>query len=174
MAVSRPPVYQEYYTRTPWQLFSGAVRKRLVAFRADEHGVTVGGPVARYRRFTVTLPWRDVETVTLWATKWPRDKPERHIGLKLRPGVPDIPGPNAKLTRHSAAQTAPHLEYDVVRNSRPIFHWNPDPTQLGAALQTFAPGVRLCVPPVHEKSVSGGSVIPGGSGASVFDVTDLF
>lgn len=126
-----------------------------------------------YRRFTVTAPWKDIETVTLWATEWSKEKTERHIGLGLRPGVPDIPGPNAKLTRQSAEQTAPHIEYDVVRNSRPIFRWKPDPTRLAAALQAFAPDVRLCVPPVHQKSTKGSLIKPGGGG-SVFDVFDLF
>jgi len=100
MAVSRPPVYQEYYTRTPFQVFSGAVWKRLVAFRADESGVTVGGPV---------------------------------------------------------------------RNSRVIAFWKVDHSRLAAAVQAFAPDMRLVAHPLYRLDER-----KGGGSAEVPDVPDVF
>ncbi|WP_262703560.1 MULTISPECIES: hypothetical protein [Streptomyces] len=170
MTAPHPPVYQEHYTRTPFQLFSGAGWKRLVAFRADESGVTLGGAALRYHRFLAVVPWRDIEAVVVWATQKPTEKPVQHIGLKLRPGVPALPGPNRKLTPQFAAGFAPHLEYEVVRNSRRIVLWKVDQARLTAALQAFAPQVQLRVHPVHrERPGQGGGLAPG-SGASIFDI----
>ncbi|MFD8459263.1 hypothetical protein [Streptomyces antimycoticus] len=176
MAVPHPPVYQEYYTRTPFQLFSGVGWKRLVAFRADESGVTLGGPVTRYHRFLAVVPWRDVEGVVVWATKKQMERPIRRIGLKLRAGVPDVPGPDVKISPQLAARAAPHIEYPVVRNNRVIAFWKVDPTRLAAAVRAFAPHVQLRVHPVHRlrpgqgdgPGYAGG---PGyGSGGSIFDI----
>ncbi|MFE9061241.1 hypothetical protein [Streptomyces violaceusniger] len=176
MTAPHSPVYQEYYTRTPFQLFSGVGWKRLVAFRADELGVTLGGPVTRYRRFTVVVPWRDIEAVVVWATKKTMERPIRRIGLKLRQGVSDVPGPGSTISPQLAASVAPHIEYQVIRNNRVIVFWKLDHTRLSAAVQAFAPHVQLRVHPVHrlrpgqggEPGYGGG---PGyGSGGSIFDI----
>ncbi|MFD8160729.1 hypothetical protein [Streptomyces malaysiensis] len=171
MTLPHPPVYQEYYARTPFQLFSGVGWKRLVAFRADESGVTLGGPVTRYRRFTALVPWRDIEAVVLWSTKKTMERPIRRIGLKLRPGVPDLPGPNQRLTPQLAASIAPHVEYEVIKNSRFVGFWKVDHPRLFTAMRTFAPHVQLRVHPVYKGLPSGpGSKLGNDSGGSIFDI----
>ncbi|MBO3677252.1 hypothetical protein [Streptomyces sp. NEAU-YJ-81] len=170
MTAPHSPVYQEYYTRIPFQLLTGAEWKRLVAFRADESGVTLGGAVLRYHRFLAVVPWRDIEAVVVWATQTPSEKPVRYIGLKLRPGVPAPPGPNQKLTPQFAAGFAPHLEYEVVRNSRRIFLWKVDQARLSAAVQAFAPHVQLRAHPVHRERPGEGSALGNDSGGSIFDI----
>ncbi|MFI0814613.1 hypothetical protein ACH4TX_07205 [Streptomyces sp. NPDC021098] len=169
MAFPPPPVYQEYYTRTPFQLFSGVGWKRLVAFRADEHGVTLHGPVTRYRKFTATVPWRDIEALVLWATKKFMERPIRRVGLKLRPDAPHLPGPNAKISPALAASVAPHVEHEVVRNSWFIGFWKVDHTRLAAAVQAFAPDVRLVAHPVYRFDERKG----GGPGEAVDEASNL-
>ncbi|MCC4319556.1 hypothetical protein HUF15_30660 [Streptomyces samsunensis] len=163
-------VYQEYYTRTPFQLLTSAGWKRLVAFRADESGITLGGAAVRYHRFLAVVPWRDIEAVVVWATQTRTEKPVPYISLKLRPGVPAPPGPNRKLTQQFAAGFAPHLEYEVVRNSRRIVLWKVDQARLTAAVQAFAPQVQLRVHPVHRERPGQGGAVGRGSGASIFDI----
>ncbi|MCQ8834816.1 hypothetical protein [Streptomyces malaysiensis] len=171
MTAPYSPVYQAYYTRMPWQLFSGVGWKRLVAFRADESGVTLGGPVTRYRRFTAVVPWRDIEAVVLWSTKKTMERPIRRIGLKLRQGVPDPPGPNHGLTPQLSAGIAPHIEHEVVRNSRFIALWKVDHALLATAMQAFAPQVQLRVHPVHKVVPQGpGTRLGNDSGGSIFDI----
>ncbi|WP_413801254.1 hypothetical protein [Streptomyces iranensis] len=171
MTAPHSPVYQAYYTRTPLQLFSGLGWKRLVAFRADESGVTLGGPVTRYRRFTAAVPWRDIEAVVVWATKKTMERPIRRIGLKLRQGVPDVPGPDSTISPQTAASAAPHIEYQVVRNNRVVVFWKVDHTRLSAAMQAFAPQVQLRVHPVHKVVPQGpGTGLGNSSGGSIFDI----
>ncbi|NIY67957.1 hypothetical protein [Streptomyces malaysiensis] len=170
MTAPHSPVYQEYYTRTPFQLLTGAGWKRLVAFRADESGITLGGAALRYHRFFAVLPWRDIETVAVWARQNREEKPVQNIGLKLRPGVPGPPGPNRKVTPRDAERYAPHLEYEVVRNSRRILLWKVDQARLAAAVQAFAPEVRLLFPPVYQVPPVRGTRLGHGSGGSIFDI----
>ncbi|MGR3934564.1 hypothetical protein [Streptomyces sp. BRA346] len=169
MAVSRPPVYQEYYTRTPFQFFSGVGWKRLVAFRADEQGVFLGGPPIRYHKFSVTVPWRDIEALVLWTTKKFMEKRIRRIGLKLRPDVPHLPGPDENISPGLAASVAPHIEYEVVRNNRVIAFWKVDHARLATAVQAFAPDVRRVTHPLYRLDDR-----KGGGPADVPDVPDVF
>ncbi|GAA2316284.1 hypothetical protein [Streptomyces violaceusniger] len=171
MTAPHPLAYQAYYTRTPLQLFSGLGWKRLVAFRADEAGVTLGGPVTRYHRFTAVVPWRDIEAVVVWATKKTMERPIRRIGLKVRQGVSDVPGPDAAISPQLAASVSPHIEYQVVRNSRVIVFWKVDHARLAAAVQAFAPQVQLQVHPVRQEQPQGpGTKLGNDSGGSVFDI----
>ncbi|MGW4079911.1 hypothetical protein ACWELB_41655 [Streptomyces asiaticus] len=170
MTAPHSPVYQAYYTRTPFQLLTSAGWKRLVAFRADESGVTLGGAALRYRRFLAVVPWRDIEAVVVWARQTRTEKLEWYISLKLRPGVPAPPGPNRKLTQQFAAGFAPHIEYEVVRNCRRIMLWKVDRARLAVAVQAFAPEVRLLFPPVYQVPPGRGTRLETGSGGSIFDI----
>ncbi|MGP3943021.1 hypothetical protein [Streptomyces sp. 6N106] len=80
------------------------------------------------------------------------------------------PGANRKLTAQFAAGFAPHLEYEVVRNSRRIVLRKVDQARLTAAVQAFAPQVQLRVHPVHREPPGQGGGVGRGSGASIFDI----
>lgn len=140
-----------------------------MAFRADESGVTLGGPVIRYHKFTVTVPWRDIEALVLWTTKKSMERPIRRLGLKLRPGVPHLPGPDANISPGLATSVGPHIEHEVVRNSRAIAFWKVDHSRLAAAVQAFAPDVRLVAHPLYRLDER-----KGGGSADVPDVPDVF
>jgi len=139
-----------------------------VAFRADESGITLGGPVTQYHKFTTTVPWRDIEALVLWTTKKAGERPIRRIGLKLRPDVPHLPGPDEKITPHLAASIAPHIDYEIVRNNRAIAFWKVDHARLAAAVQAFAPDVQLVAHPLYRLDER------SGGGGEVSNVLDLF
>ncbi|RNF92218.1 hypothetical protein EEJ42_40125 [Streptomyces botrytidirepellens] len=144
-----------------------------MAFRADEQGVFLGGPPIRYHKFSVTVPWRDIEALVLWTTKKFMEKRIRRIGLKLRPGVPHLPGPDEKISPGLTASVAPHIEYEVVRNNRVIAFWKVDHARLATAVQAFAPDVQLVAHPLYRLDERRGSGSPDAPDADI-GLLDLF
>ncbi|QEV19538.1 hypothetical protein [Streptomyces alboniger] len=143
MPADRSPAYEVHYTWTPIQLLSGAVARRLVAFRVDHQGVTLGGAPAKYARQTAFVPWRDIEAVVLWQQKTAALSPMNYVGLRRRPGAPQLPGANSALSREQTGRLAPHIDHDVFLASRHINLWKLDRGRLAEALETFAPGVAV-------------------------------
>ncbi|WKX70979.1 hypothetical protein [Streptomyces sp. XD-27] len=137
------PVYEEYFTRSPFQLLGGAGWKRLVAFRVDETGVTLGGAPARYKSQTAFVPWQDIEAVVLWQHETAGLSPMSYVGVRRRPGAPPLPGPNRNLGPQQTARLAPHVEHELFLASRAINLWRIDPGRLVLSVQAFAPGMPV-------------------------------
>ncbi|MGI5197338.1 hypothetical protein ACQEVY_27535 [Streptomyces sp. CA-288835] len=143
MSADSSASYEVPFTWTPFQLLSGAWKKRLVAFRVDDQGVTLGGAPARYERQTAFVPWRDIEAVVLWQQDTAALTPMRYVGLRRRAGAPALPGPNSDLTREQTGRLAPHVDHEVFLASRHINLWALDRERLAEALRTFAPRVPV-------------------------------
>ncbi|MFJ8308921.1 MULTISPECIES: hypothetical protein [unclassified Streptomyces] len=145
MPDSIPPVYETYLPRTPIQLMGGVGWKRLVAFRIDERGVTLGGAPLRYKAHTVFVPWADITALALWQLHSAGTTLD-HVGVQRRAGASPLPGPNdGRLTPERAAKLAPHVDYEVMMASRAITFWKLDPARLQAAVDAFAPNVPVVV-----------------------------
>ncbi|MFD0414861.1 hypothetical protein [Streptomyces sp. NPDC127108] len=146
-----PRVYEATFLRTPLQLLSGAGwKKQLVALRVDSEGVLLGGAPAKYEKQKAFVPWADITSVVVWHQQTTGQGID-HIGLNRRPGAPQLPGPNSKMTQISAERIAPHVEYELLLASRPINLWRLDPERLLAAVDAFAPNVPVLV---HNQSDS--------------------
>ncbi|MGW1542433.1 hypothetical protein ACWCPM_19730 [Streptomyces sp. NPDC002309] len=143
MSASASPVYEVHYTWSPFQLLSGAWAKRLVAFRVDDQGVTLGGAPARHEKQTAFVPWRDIAAVVVWQQKTADLKHMNYIGLRRRAGAPDLPGPNASLAREQTGRLAPHIDHELFRASRHINLWTLDRERLVNAVRAFAPHVPI-------------------------------
>ncbi|MFS8204845.1 hypothetical protein ACLVWQ_40005 [Streptomyces sp. CWNU-52B] len=143
MSADSSSTYEVHFTWTPFQLLSGAWTKRLVAFRVDERGVTLGGAPARYERQTAFVPWRDIEAVVLWQQDTSALTPMRYVGLRRRAGAPALPGPNSELRREQTGRLAAHVDHEVFLASRHINLWVLDRERLVGALRTFAPTVAV-------------------------------
>ncbi|MFH9067837.1 hypothetical protein [Streptomyces alboflavus] len=138
-------VYEATFTRTPLQLLSGAGwKKQLTALRVDSEGVLLGGAPAKYEKQKAFVPWADITSVVVWHQRAAGQGID-HIGLNRRPGAPQLPGPNSKMTQTSAERTAPHVEYELLLASRPINLWHLDPERLQQAVNAFAPDVPVLV-----------------------------
>ncbi len=148
MPANHSPVYEARFTWTPFQLLSGAWTKRLVAFRVDERGVTLGGAPAKYARQTAFVPWQDIEAVVLWQQHLTAGASTMdYVGLRRRAGAPPLPGQNASLDRQQTTRLAGHVDHEVFLASRHINLWSLDRGRLAEAVGAFAPGV-----PVEEVS----------------------
>ncbi|MGW7690551.1 hypothetical protein ACWGMA_17025 [Streptomyces asiaticus] len=153
MVDSHPSIYEAHYTRTPLQVVFGQGWKRLVAFRVDDKGVTLGGAPARHLSQTAFAPWADITSVVIWqwhlkdgAPGWvPADQSRDYIGVSRHPGAPLLPGPNSTLQPEQAKKHAPHIDHQLLLASRPVIAWRPDLERLRTAVSAFAPHV-----PVHD------------------------
>ncbi|MER7107729.1 hypothetical protein [Streptomyces sp. NPDC000229] len=137
-------VYEAHFTRTPFQFLSGSGWKRLVAFRVDSTGVLLGGAPARHAAQTAFVPWEDITSMVLWQ-QHTAGQSINCIGVHRREGAPELPGPNRDMTPAQAQRTAPHIEYELLRASRPISLWRLDPERLQTAVDAFAPNVSILV-----------------------------
>ncbi|MFG2346236.1 hypothetical protein [Streptomyces phaeochromogenes] len=144
MPDSNSPMYEAYFTRSLFQLLSGAGWKRLVAFRVDNEGVLLGGAPARYEAQTAFVPWEDITSVVVWQQRMAGPSMD-YIGVQRRAGAPPLPGANAKLRPDQTAKLAPHVEHELFLASRPINRWRLDPQELQAAVDAFAPGIPVLV-----------------------------
>ncbi|MET9255825.1 hypothetical protein [Streptomyces sp. NPDC003717] len=139
-----PPVYEARYTWTPFQLLSGVWTGRLVAFRVDERGVTLGGAPAKYKSQTAFVPWQDIEAVVLWQQHLTVGAPTMHyVGVRRRPGAPPLPGQNSSLDRQQTSRLAGHVDHEVFLASRHINLWSLDRARLTEAVGALAPGVPV-------------------------------
>lgn len=143
MTEAASAVYEARYTWSPFQLLSGAWTKRLVAFRVDHQGITLGGAPARHARQTAFVPWSDIVAVVLWQHQTAALTPMRYVGLRRRPGSPALPGPNSALSREETRRLAPHVDHDLFLASRHINLWSMDRERLVNAVRVFAPQVSV-------------------------------
>lgn len=137
------PAYEVHYTWSPFQLLSGAWTKRLVAFRVDDQGVTLGGAPARYARQTAFVPWKDIRSVVLWRQKTAALAPMCYVGVRRRSDAPALPGPNSSLSWEETRRLAPHVEHELFLASRHINLWTLDRERLVNAVHAFAPRVSV-------------------------------
>ncbi|MET9319481.1 hypothetical protein ABZX75_04685 [Streptomyces sp. NPDC003038] len=144
MVDQHPAVYETHFTRSPFQLLSRAGWKRLVAFRADSAGVLLGGAPARYKAQTAFVPWEDITSIVLWQ-QHTAGTPINYIGVHRRAGTPELPGPNRIMSPEQAERTVPHVEYALLRASRPVNLWRLDTERLQTAVDAFAPNVPVLV-----------------------------
>ncbi|MCP9206187.1 hypothetical protein [Streptomyces cucumeris] len=149
MTKAASPVYEEHFTRSPFQLLGGYGWKKLVAFRVDADGVLLGGAPARHRQHTARVLWQDIESVVMWAHPTAGPSPMRYVGVERRSDAPELPGPNRNLKAVTAAALAPHIDYEVFRASRTLVLWRVDRDRLEAAVNAFAPGVPVRFHPEH-------------------------
>lgn len=147
MPDSNHAVYEAYFTRSLFQLLSGAGWKRLVAFRVDGEGVLLGGAPARYEVQTAFVPWGDITSFVVWQQRMAGPSMD-YVGVQRRAGAPLLPGMNAELRPDQTAELAPQVEHELFLASRPINLWRLDPQRLQAAVEAFAPRVPVLV---HEQ-----------------------
>lgn len=143
MSSDHSAVYEARYAWTPFQILSGTWKGRLVAFRVDEQGVTLGGAPAKYERHKAFVPWPEIESVALWSHKVVGAAPMRYVGVRRKPGTPVLPGPNAGLSREQTTKLAPHVSHELFLASRCVTMWTLDPHRLAEAVGAFAPGVPV-------------------------------
>ncbi|WJV46919.1 hypothetical protein [Streptomyces flavofungini] len=143
MSSDHSAVYEALYVWTPIQILSGAWKRRLVALRVDERGVTLGGAPAKYERHKAFVPWSEIESVVLWSHKVVGADPMRYVGVRCKPGTSVLPGPNARLSREQTTKLAPHVSHELFLASRAIAVWTLDPHRLAEAVGAFAPGVPV-------------------------------
>ncbi|WP_447038070.1 hypothetical protein [Streptomyces sp. DSM 118878] len=110
----------------------------------DSEGVLLGGAPPVYYKQKAFAPWKDIRSMVIWYQRT-AGQGISHIGLRRHPDAPRLPGPNSRMTPQSAALVAPHVEYDLLLDSRPINLWRLDPEKLQAAVDAFAPGVPVLV-----------------------------
>ncbi|MET9362932.1 hypothetical protein ABZX93_18705 [Streptomyces sp. NPDC006632] len=138
------PVYEAHFRRTPFQLLGGHKWKRLVAFRVDADGVLLGGAPARYESQLAFVPWQDITAMVVWR-QLTAGNGINHIGVQRKAGAPPLPGMNSRMSRERAATLVPHVDYELLKASRPINFWRLDPERLQAAVDAFAPHVPVLV-----------------------------
>ena len=110
----------------------------------DASGITLGGVPPRYRSGTKFVPWADIDKVVLWKQKLPHGGSMQYVGLVRRKGAPPLAGRRAQfLGRVTARAVAPQISGDTLMASRGINGWHLDKDRLAAAVEHFAPGVRL-------------------------------
>jgi hypothetical protein len=125
--------------------FLGVICTRRVAFRVDASGVTLGGTPPRYRSGTRMVPWADIRKVVLWEQPMPYGRSMRYVGLVRRKGAPPLAGRRGqRLGRATARALVPdHVSGDTLLASRAVNSWRLDTGRLAAAVEHFAPHVKL-------------------------------
>jgi hypothetical protein len=125
--------------------FLGVICTRRVAFRVDASGVTLGGTPPRYRSGTRFVPWADVKKVVLWQQPQPYGNSVRCIGLERRRAAPPLAGRRGRrFGRATARALVPdHVSGDTLLASRAINSWRLDTDRLTAAVEHFAPEVKI-------------------------------
>ncbi|MFE0684976.1 hypothetical protein ACFW17_29820 [Streptomyces sp. NPDC058961] len=144
MTDANSAVYEAYFIRLPFQLLTRERWKRLLAFRVDSEGVLLGGAPARYATQTAFVPWADITSIVAWRQRTAGNG-INYIGVQRKPGSPDLPGMNSRLSPKRTAKLAPHVDHDLFLASRPINFWRLDPERLLAAAGAFAPHVPVLV-----------------------------
>jgi hypothetical protein len=125
-------------------LMLGIVSTRRVALRVDSSGITLGGVPPRYRSGTRFVPWADIDKVVLWKQKLAYGSSMQYVGLVRRKDAPPLAGRRVQFLGRVAAQAlAPQISGDTLMASRAVNGWRLDKDRLAAAVEHFAPGVRL-------------------------------
>ena len=118
-----------------------AAARRMIAFRADRTGITLGAVPGNPRggRAAVLVPWADIQQIILYPVNpigRGRYARVRCIGIQRRPGAPALPQGNER---------APGCPVPDVANgaTRTIMGWRPDREHLAAVAAAAAPGTPV-------------------------------
>jgi len=146
------------------------VGRRMIAFRADYAGVTLGvvpGKLTVRRGPAVSIPWAEVEKIILYpasADGQGADARVQCIGVQRREGAPALPGGNEQ----APGCPVPGVGAGATRR---VVGWRLDRERLAAVTAAVAPGI-----PVVDAGTSPGLGVEGqGQGASLPELgpTDL-
>jgi len=90
-------------------------------------------------------PWADVKKVVLWQQPQPYGNSVRCIGLERRRAAPPLAGRRGRrFGRATARALVPdHVSGDTLLASRAINSWRLDTDRLTAAVEHFAPDVKI-------------------------------
>jgi hypothetical protein len=118
-----------------------AAARRMIAFRADRAGITLGavpgGP--RGGRAAVLVPWTDIQQIILYpVTPVGRGRyaQVRCIGIQRRPGAPALPEGNEQ----APGSPVPDVASGATRR---IIGWRLDRERLAAVIAAAAPGIPI-------------------------------
>jgi len=118
-----------------------AAARRMVAFRADRAGITLGSVPGNLRggRAAVLVPWADIEQIVLYPVDpvgRGRYAQVRCVGIQRRPGAPALPEGN---------EQAPGCPVPDVASgaTRRIIGWRLDREHLAAMIAAAAPGIPV-------------------------------
>jgi hypothetical protein len=142
-----------FVTMAPWvagvvtalallALFGPAVTgRRMIAFRADYEGITLGAAPGRLvgRGQALFIPWADAEKIILYPAEpgaQGRDGRVRCIGVQRREGSPAVPGGNEQALGCPVPGVA-------AGTSRKITGWRLDRERLAAVTAAVAPGIPV-------------------------------
>jgi hypothetical protein len=131
-----------------------AAGRRMIAFRADRAGITLGAVPGNPRggRAAVLVPWADIQQIILYPVNpvgRGRYARVRCIGIQRRAGVPALPQGN---------EQAPGCPVPDVASgaTRRIIGWRLDRERLAAVIAAAAPGI-----PVNAFTAGPNPVIEG-------------
>ena len=140
---------------------TGVAARRMIAFRADQAGITLGAVPGRLmvRRGTaVFIPWADAEKIILYPARPGGQAPEDRVqcvGVQQRERSAALPVGNEQ----AAGCPVPGV---VAGATRRVTGWRLDRERLAAVAAAVAPGV-----PIVDASAGPGLGVQGsGSGAS--------
>ena len=118
-----------------------AAARRMIAFRADRAGITLGAVPGNPRggRAAVLVPWTDIQQVILYPVDpvgRGRYAKVRCIGIQRRPTAPALPEGN---------EQAPGCPVPDVASgaTRRIIGWRLDRERLAAVIAAAAPGIPI-------------------------------
>jgi hypothetical protein len=125
-------------------VFIASIATRRVALRVDGSGITLGGSPGRYRSTTRLIPWADVREVVLWRQPMPYGRSMSYVAVARRKGAPRLAGRRGQRAGKVTARTlTPGVSGDTLLASRAANLWRLDAQRMTAAVEHFAPGVRV-------------------------------
>ena len=118
-----------------------AAARRMIAFRADRAGITLGAVPGNPRggREALLVPWTDIQQVIIYPVNpvgRGRYAQVKCIGIQRRPGAPALPERNGQ---------APGCPVPDVASAatRRIIGWRLDRERLAAVIAAEAPGIPI-------------------------------
>ena len=118
-----------------------AAVRRMIAFRADRAGITLGavpgGP--RGVRAAVVVPWAEIQQIILYPVDpvgRGRYAQVRCIGIQRRPGAPAL----AQGNEQASGSPVPDVASGATRR---IIGWRLDRERLAAVIAAAAPGIPI-------------------------------
>jgi hypothetical protein len=118
-----------------------AAVRRMIAFRADQAGITLGAVpgTARSGRAAVLVPWADIQQIILYPVDpvgRGRYAQVRCIGIQRRPGAPAL----AQGNEQAPGSPVPDVASGATRR---IIGWRLDRERLAAVAASAAPGIPV-------------------------------
>lgn len=114
--------------------------RRVIAFRADHAGITLGAVPGKLsgRGPAVFIPWSDIERIVLYAASKGQGShtPVKCIGVQRRDGAPPLPQGNEQAPGCPVPGVAAGA-------TRKITGWRLDRERLAAVTAAVAPGIPI-------------------------------